>query len=117
MLREHRFILPCLLLCGLLSACISDPNDPKTWIKKLNNPREQQEAIQNLVRIDDKVAVPALIELYRDPKGSKTPELLEAIVHFHDPASIPLLIESLGYTEQEFDHAAKAAEELGGLKA
>jgi HEAT repeat protein len=77
----------------------------------------QKQAIQQLVRLNKKEAVQPLIELYNDPKGSKDADVLDAIIHFHDPASIPLLLAAMEYTENDFDAAAKASEELGKLKA
>ncbi len=119
-MRRHLLVAVLLAWAG----CEGDPNDPQTWIKKLHDVRlspdksttVQKQAIQNLVRIDNKVAVPALIELYKDPKGSHEPDVLDAIIHFHDAQSIPLLKDALEYTEQDFDAAAKAAAELGNLK-
>jgi len=112
--KSMGFVLALALLgCG----CVGDPNDPHTWIKKLHDIREQREAVRNLVRINDKVAVQPLMDLYKDPKGSRDPEVLDAIIHFHDARAIPLLIEALDYTEQDFDAATKAAAELGNLKA
>jgi HEAT repeat protein len=101
---------------ALTLACVGDPNDPQTWIKKLHDPREQHEALRNLVRLDDKVAVQPLLDLYKDPRG-REPEVLDAILHFHDPRAVPMLIDLMDYSDQDFDAAAKAAAELGRLKA
>src|SRR5262249_39966407 len=62
-------------------------------------------------------ALPALIALYKDPKGSRDPDVLDAIIHFHDASSIPLLVAAMDYSEQDFDAAATAASERGYLKA
>src|SRR5436190_1956516 len=99
MSQRLRFVLPLLLTC----ACVSDPNDAQTWIKKLRDVRSQKEALHNLKRINDKAAVPPLIALYQDPRGSKDPEVLDAILHFHDAQAIPLCIANLEYTEEDFD--------------
>src|SRR5437016_11919239 len=98
--RAARLVL--VSFAALLTArCIRDPNDPQTWIRKLHDPREQKEAIQNLVRIGDPVAVPPLLTWYQDPKSGKSAEVLDAIIHFHDTRAIPVLLGSLEYTEQE----------------
>src|SRR5262249_30475401 len=70
-----------------------------------------------IVRINDKQAVPALIQFYQDPKGSKDLAVLDAIIHFHDRQAIPIYIAELDYTEESFDGATKAAAELGNLQA
>src|SRR5215471_14617017 len=112
-----RRYLGVLTLLALGVGCVGDPNDPQTWIKKLYDIREQREAVRNLVRLNDRVALPALIALYKDPKGSRDPDVLDAIIHFHDASAIPLLVAAMDYSEQDFDAAAKAASELGYLKA
>jgi HEAT repeat protein len=118
--------LGLVLTLGMAAAgCEGDPNEPQTWIKKLRDVRPlpggkgtvQEEAIRNLRRINNKAALPALIELYKDPRGSRAPEVIEAIIQFHDPASAPLLISTLDYSETDFDAATKAAAELGALKS
>jgi HEAT repeat protein len=101
-------------VAALALACIGDPEDARTWVKKLDDVRERKEAIRNLVRLDDKVAVEPLIAAW---KSTHDAAMLDALIHFHDPRSIPALVDTLGYTKEDFDSAAKAAEELGSLKA
>jgi HEAT repeat protein len=109
--------LPVFLLCaGLsLSACTGDPNDPMTWAKKLGNVRDQQEALNHLARMGVERARPALPSLIALYKETKKPEHLEALVRFKDPGSIPLLIDALDFTEDDFDRAIVAAGALGEL--
>src|ERR1700690_1958700 len=95
-------------------ACTGDPNDPMTWANKLKNEREQQEALNQLARMGverAKVALPQLIALYKE---TKKPEHLEALVRFNDPSAIPLLIEALDFTEDDFDRSINPS---GGLPA
>ena len=40
------------LLSIMLTSCFSDPRDPSTWIKKLDDPREGKDAVRELVKID-----------------------------------------------------------------
>lgn len=109
-------LAPLFLLASLsLSACAGDPNDPMTWAKKLGNVRDQQEALNQLARMSAdraKVAVPALIALYRE---TKKPEHLEALVRYKDPSAIPLYVDALDFTEDDFDRAIVAAGALGDL--
>src|SRR5438046_2137894 len=99
------------VLC-LTIGCVSDPRDPKTWIKKLDDPRESKDAVRELVKLNDPVAVPPLIALF---KKSKDPEHLKAIAHFKDRRALPALIEALDYTEESCDNAATAANAIGQM--
>jgi HEAT repeat protein len=101
-----------LFLVGLSSGC-TDPNSPEFWIRKLKDIRERKEARRQLVKLDKPVAVPALMDLYKEEKD---PETLKAIVHFHDKRSVPLLISVLGdFSEETVDASSIAAVELGSL--
>lgn len=104
------------LVGSMAAACTGDPNDPMTWARKLKNVRDQQEALNQLARMGvdrAKVALPQLIDLYKE---TKKPEHLEALVRFKDPSTVPLLIEALDFTEDDFDRAIVAAGALGDLK-
>jgi HEAT repeat protein len=102
-----------LLLVGLwVSGCVSDPRDPNTWIKKLSDPRDQKDAIMQLRRIGDPVAVPPLVELY---KKTKDAEVLKAIASFKDKRSVPTLVEALDFTEDSCEPSASAATALGDI--
>jgi HEAT repeat protein len=105
-----------ILAVSLTAACTGDPNDPMTWAKKLKNVREQQEALNQLARMGverAKVALPALIDLYQE---TKKPEHMDALVRYKDPSTIPLFIEAMDFTEDDFDRAIVAAGALGELK-
>jgi HEAT repeat protein len=93
-----------------LVGCVSDPRDPNTWIKKLDNPVDQKEAVRELVKIKDPAAVEPLIAFY---KKNHDPEVLKAIANFKDKRQVPAMIDSLEYTEESFDNAATAAAALG----
>lgn len=105
------------LIAGLgLAACAGDPNDPMTWAKKLGNIRDQQEALNQLARMGvdrARVAVPSIIALYKE---TKKPEHLEALVRYKEPSAIPLYIEALDFTEDDFDRAIVAAGALGEMR-
>jgi len=98
-------------------ACQGDPADPMTWAKQLKDLRTQKEALDNLAKMDvekARPAVPALIELYQD---DKRPEHLEALARYKDPATKPLLIEALDFSDDDFDRATIAAGVLADMKA
>ncbi len=101
----------------MVASCAGDPNDPRTWAKKLKNLREQKEALNRLANMDTdraRAAVPELIELYKE---TRSPEHLEALVRYKAPESKPLFIEALDYTDDDFDKATIAAGVLGDMKA
>jgi len=100
----------CVALALLAVGCVADPRDPKTWIKQLGDPREGKEAVNQLVKLKDPEAVPPLIDLY---KKSKDPDVLKAIASFHDKRQVPVMIDSLDYSEESYDNAATAANALG----
>jgi HEAT repeat protein len=99
-------------LVGLLAlvGCVADPRDPNTWIKKLDDVREQKDAVRELVKLKDPVAVEPLIKLY---KKSHDAEHLKAIASFKDKRQVPIMIEALDYSEESFDAASFAATALG----
>jgi HEAT repeat protein len=98
-------------------ACEGDPNDPITWAKQLKNLRTQKEALDHLANMDvekARPAVPALMELYRD---TRRPEHLEALARYKDERSKALFIESLEFSDDDFDRATIAAGVLGDMKS
>ncbi len=111
MRRLGLVVLISVAALGLV-ACVADPRDPNTWIKKLSDPRESKDAIMQLRRIGDPVAVPPLLELY---KKTKDGEVLRAIATFKDKRSVPILVEALDFTEDSCEGAASAATALGEI--
>ena len=103
---RHSWLLAALLVVG----CVSDPRDPNTWIKKLDNPVEQKDAVRELVRLKDPAAVEPLIAFY---KKNHDPEVLKAIASFKDKRQVPVMVDSLEYTDESYDNAATAAAALG----
>lgn len=111
-----------LALCALsasavLSSCAGDPNDPRTWARKLKNVREQKEALDQLAKMNvdrAQAALPELIALYKE---TKKPEHLEALSRFKTEETKPLFIEALGAGDDDFARAKVAAEALGEMKA
>ena len=107
-MNRYGWVIVALGLVG----CVSDPRDPNTWIKKLSDPRESKDAVMQLKRIGDPVAVPPLVEMYNK---SKDPDLLKAIASFKDKRSVPVLVDALDFTEESCDMAANAASALGDI--
>ncbi|MBW2731871.1 MAG: HEAT repeat domain-containing protein [Deltaproteobacteria bacterium] len=100
--------------CVLLFAACNDPKDPQTWIKKLNSPKEGKEAVRQLKKMQDKVAVKPLCKLFAaDPD----PETLKAIISFHDKSAVPTLIEALDFREHDYHNASVAAMALAKMNA
>lgn len=100
-----------------LVGCTGDPNDPRTWAKKLKDLRSQKEALDRLANMDverARPAVPELIALYQE---TKKPEHLEALARFKDERTKPILLEALDYSEDDYQRATVAAGVLGDMKA
>jgi HEAT repeat protein len=117
-MRKACFVAVGLLTAGLvLSACAGDPNDPRTWARKLSNLRDQKEAMDQLAKMSPERALPALPEMIALYKETKKPEHLEALARFHNDQTKPLFIEALEFSEDDFDRAVVAAGALGDMKA
>ncbi|MCS6913316.1 MAG: HEAT repeat domain-containing protein [Myxococcales bacterium] len=97
---------------GLLVGCIDDPQDPRTWIKKLDNPREQREAVRQLARLKDEVAYEPLAKLFRQRRDQ---DVLDAIAKLRSDKAVPLFIEQLDYSDETFEAAATAATGLAEI--
>src|SRR5258706_7129363 len=107
-MRIQSLALAVILAFGAL-ACEGDPNDPMTWAKQLKNLRTQKEALDHLANMDvekARPAVPALLELYQD---TRRPEHLEALARYLDPRTKAVMVESLEYSDDDFDRATIAA--------
>jgi len=115
-MQMRKLAILSMVIGALVGACSGDPNDPMTWARKLKNVRDQQEALNQLARMGAeraKVAVPALIDLYKE---TKKPEHLEALVRYKDPSTVPLFIDAMDFTEDDFDRAIVAAGALGEMR-
>lgn len=97
-------------LALVLIGCVSDPRDPKTWIKKLGDPREGKDAINQLVKLKNAEAVDPLIAHY---KRTKDPEVLKAIATFKDKRQVGVMVDALDYSQDSCDAATTAANALG----
>jgi HEAT repeat protein len=124
----------------LLSAgCEGDPNDPQTWIKKLDEGALREKAVEELTRIytdqlnakngnaDDPavkalrdVIVPPLVaafKKYRDDVGARE-KTLDALASMHDPRAEEVFIAALDFTPDLSEaQAVKGAEGLGALRS
>jgi HEAT repeat protein len=105
------------LLGGFVSSGCDDPNDPKTWAKKLSSLRTRKEALDNLARMEvekAKVALPELRTLFTE---TKDPTHLRAIARLADPSTIDLFVGELTFDTDNFENAQVAAGFLGDMKA
>lgn len=126
------FRLPAYLAATFLAlaatGCPSDEHDPQTWIEKLDDRREAQEAIVKLQRLKDPVAIKPLAKVWEE--RSRPTQVLRAIIdlasikdaqgnqHWED--ALPVLRKAL----EEFDvsdidsveNAKMAADALGEAK-
>jgi HEAT repeat protein len=88
------------------SGCLDDPEDPKTWIKKLDDVREQKEALRHLAKLKDESSIEPLTKLFR---RSKDPEHLRVIQQIRSDKALDLFIEQLDYSDDSYDNASVAA--------
>lgn len=70
--------LSLLGLVALLPACEKDPNDAQTWIDKLDDAREAEDAVRNLERLKDPKAIKPLGKIWR--KMNRPSKILRAMV-------------------------------------
>ena len=120
-----RLVMLSLGICLLLSAC-DDPNDPNSWIKKLRDPKQRQNAVMKIRRLTQqaktdadraaiaKTAVPALCKLFKDFPEAAT---LKTIILYNDKASVPTLLTALDFVGEEYHNATLAAKALAKMKA
>lgn len=94
------------LSCATLTGCPEDPDDAKTWIKKLDDPREQKEALRQLARLKSEAALEPLTKLF---KRSEDPEHLRVITKIKSDNAVDLFIEQLEYSEDKFENAIVAS--------
>src|SRR5437588_8812704 len=92
----------CLGLSLQVAGCTDDPQDPKTWIKKLDDVRERKDAVRNLARLKDDSAYEALAKLFVQ---TRDPEVLSAITKLRTDKAVTLLSEQLEYSDESFDNA------------
>ena len=84
MRRGTRLFAPVTALVALfvLTACPQDPFDPRTWIKKLDDPREWTRAVQELERLGEPVAIEPLTEAWE--RHNRSSRVLRAIIDLAD---------------------------------
>ena len=103
MRKANLLVVGALSLGFLLSGCSGDPNDPRTWARKLSNLRDQKEALDQLAKMSVERAQQALPELVTLYKETKKPEHLEALTRFKADATKPPAYSLAG--QQRYDEA------------
>jgi HEAT repeat protein len=94
----------------VMAGCLADPQDPKTWTKKLGDVREGKDALNQLIRLKNPEAVEPLVAFYRK---SKDADVLKAIATFKDKRQVDVMIEAMDYSEDSCDAAKIASNALG----
>lgn len=115
MSRLPALFLACSFLLNFV-AC-SDPKNPQTWIKRLRDPEYAPEAVKQLEKIGNPVAIKPLCDLYKD---FESPNILKAIISFKgkDPDSMTCLLRALDLTtEDKYNNSTMASQALAELKA
>jgi HEAT repeat protein len=131
--------LGILLSSFVFAGCGGDPNDPLSWVEKLDRGAERQEAIEKIRAIyrdelnkndgnHDAASVKALAaklapgvidaaRKYKDDRESRV-KMIELLGELRDRRAIPLFIEALDFTpELTEDEACAGADGLGFLRA
>jgi HEAT repeat protein len=126
--RRMSRVLVAVMLTGsiLVPACEKDPNEPETWIDKLDDNTEVDEAVRNLGRLKDPKAIKPLGKLWK--KLNKPSTVLRVIINIaatpdpktkapHYEDAIPFLVEAVeGFesgVERSVDDATVACDALG----
>jgi len=92
----------------LLAGCLQDPNDPKVVASKLRDIDQTEAALSRLSNIAverARVAVPELIDLYRETGKA---DHLQALVRYDDPRARPLFLEALDRWQLDRERALVA---------
>jgi HEAT repeat protein len=67
-----------LVLVGVLASCEKDPGDPQTWIDKLDDRKEMNDALRHLERMGDPSSVKPLGEAWK--KQNKPSNILRVLI-------------------------------------
>lgn len=124
--RSVRALLVALVAVAL-GGCPADPYDPNTWIEKLDNPAELDQAITELQRLKDPVAVKPLAEAWE--KQNRPQKILRVVIELaertdnggpHWEHALPVLrtaVDEFDVNDQRsIDTAVMAADALGNAK-
>lgn len=130
MLGRRLIMLAAFAVMFATAACEKDPNDAKTWIPKLNDANDFKEAVRNLQRLKDPIAIKPLGNAWK--RWNKPSNALEAIIDIAKPVkdktgketrkaayadAIPFLEEAVdGFdpsVDQSIGDATKACDALG----
>ncbi len=76
-------LITAALLALTLAGCPEDQASPKTWIKKLNDPKESENAVTALERLGDPVAIPALGKAWE--RQGRPERILQVIIDLSKP--------------------------------
>jgi hypothetical protein len=138
-MNRRRGLVAVLFVAGLLgtAGCPDNPYEADTWIEKLDDPRELENAITKIEQLGDPKAIPALATAWE--KQGRPTRILQVIIDLARPlsqeqadklytkprdASWPLALPVLKKAVDEFDEAnprsvdaaTKAAAALGEAK-
>lgn len=97
-----------------VAGCMDDPQDIKTWVKKLEDVREQKDALRNIERLATAKERPANIDDAVAPvsalfKKSKDPQHLKTLTKIRSAKAVDLFIEQLDYSDENYENASVAA--------
>ncbi|MEE8408404.1 MAG: HEAT repeat domain-containing protein [Myxococcota bacterium] len=93
-----RVILTSLLCLSLLGSCTSntDPSTVGYWIDRLDDKAQRREALKQLGKLGDPVAVPDVIE-WLEQEGDWQPDAAYTLGQLGDKQAVPKLLAAIDY--------------------
>ncbi len=83
-MKRTRYFIILSLLFIIVGCSKSDPNDPKTWISKLDNPKTRAEAISKVGELKIVGAADKLIEILKEDDKDSAPKALRSLIQMEN---------------------------------
>src|SRR5215475_7286355 len=78
MKKGRAFLAVAVLAVFLIGGCEKDPNDPQTWVDKLGDRQEQNDALRRLEHFADPATIKPLADAWK--KQNKPSAILRVII-------------------------------------
>ncbi|MBK9032632.1 MAG: HEAT repeat domain-containing protein [Myxococcales bacterium] len=95
-------LMLAVLVTATLTGCPDDPFNPKTWTKKLGDPKEVERAVTELERLGEPSAIPALGKAWE--KQGRPERILQVIIDLSKP-----LTEAEAKAQYKYNSKARPA--------
>ncbi|MBN2695178.1 HEAT repeat domain-containing protein [bacterium] len=114
MYKTKSFIFLALLLI-VMGCSKNDPNDPKTWISKLDNPKTRDEAISKVGELKIAGAADKLIDILKEDDKSFAPKALRSIIQIDNEEKIIEAVK-IGVNSKNKSVSTLSINSIKGLK-